>query len=186
MGETGAKVGELPPAEAVLPVEEGGKETRMDVADEATPVELQNACGSLDPNLIEDLVSKVCDCSDKQKGIWLKGTIVTKPEPCPDVTYKKGRQRGAQKQKVRVWIEDFDKVRTRITFLADGARALTSVMKLHQVYYFGELTCAAVDTKWVTSGLEFTGYDCAQPVPVPKATSTKRRCSQSNTLPVEY
>ena len=127
---------------------------------------LEKACGSLDTQRMESLVSKVGECQDKQKSVWLRGTVVSPPEACAKVTFRKGKRMGTQLQKTRVWIVDVDGARMRVTFLGVDVWALRDKILVHEEYYFGELLCEGVEEKWVSSGLEFTGWEDAELCPV--------------------
>ena len=68
--------------------------------------------------------------------------------------------------RTKVHVEDSEGVRSKVTILTMNAHAFADEINRLESYYFGPLSCAAAETKYVKCGLEFTGYEGVAVVPV--------------------
>ena len=134
------------------------KEASLPITQEA----LQASCGGIDLAKVEESVSLIASSVPNLAGsnkVWLKVTLLAPPEVLPDVTFKSGFSAGKSVPKTCFWGEDSAGTRSRITLLCPDAHMLAQSMLVHSTYYVGAVKSMSADTKWVSIGHEYTGYD---------------------------
>ena len=135
--------------------------------------DFQTLYGNISANQVNELVVAVKDAKDKQKGLWLKGTLISRPEAGLKVTFKTGYRKNTTTDKCMFWLSDENNSETRVTFMGPAAERAVKVLVPHKEYFVGELMANAVDKKWVRSGIEFVSFDGGEVLEVPKEKSSQ-------------